>query len=418
MGNWRGSARVLYCESNADGTIGGSHYCLLHLVENLDRSQFEPLVVFYDNHALVGRFRAAAETIVMDRSEPVAWGQAAGQRWWGLPVALARRTANLLRFARTVARHVRFLKRNRVALVHQNNSITRHHDWMCAALLAGVPCIASERGLNSRYSILDRAIARRLHLIIPMSHWIRRHMVERGVSPANIRVMYDGLDPAAVRITRSPESLRTTYGVRPDQPVVGIVGNIREWKGQEAVVRAMIEVVKVHPDVVCFFVGAATEGDKPYQDRLDALIAEAGIAANVRFTGYQPDPASFVNMMQFVLHASVQPEPFGMVVLEAMAQRKPVIGSRAGGVVEMVVEGETGYTFPPEDWAHLAARMTELLGAPELARRLGEAGYERLMRSFTLRRYMDEIQSVYRAALNRVPSADESDEVGLATGKS
>ena len=75
--------------------------------------------------------------------------------------------------------------------------------------------------------------------------------------------------------------------------------------------------------------GAATEGDKPYQDRLDALIDEAGIAANVRFTGYQPDPASFVNMMRFVLHASVQPEPFGMVVLEAMAQRKPVIGSPA-----------------------------------------------------------------------------------------
>ena len=65
---------VLYCESNVDGTIGGSHYCLLYLVENLDRRAFTPIVRFYEDHALVPRFRDAAETIVQPRRPPVSWG--------------------------------------------------------------------------------------------------------------------------------------------------------------------------------------------------------------------------------------------------------------------------------------------------------------------------------------------------------
>ncbi len=221
--------------------------------------------------------------------------------------------------------------------------------------------------------------------------------------PDNIRVLYDGLDPARVKPARTPEVLRKEYGVRPDQPVIGIVGNIRVWKGQETVVRALIEVLKVHPDVVCFFVGASTPGDKPYQDTLNAIVADAGMAANVRFVGYQADPASFVNMMSIVVHASVEPEPFGMVVLEAMAQRRPIVGSRAGGVVEMVIDGETGFTFTPGDARDLARRLIELLSDPQRATQMGEAGYQRLLDAFSIRQYMDGIHAAYRAVLDRQP---------------
>lgn len=398
--------KVLYLESCEDGTIGGSHYCLLHLLEGLDRTRFEPVVLFYESHALVQKFRTVAETLVCSHTHmPVHWGS--GRSWVFMPVVLVRRAVNFVKFARTVAGHISFLKRNKIALVHQNNSITRHREWMCAAFLAGVPCVVSERGLNATYSQLDRAYARGVALVIPMSRWIMDHMVERHVSPRNIRVMYDGLDPDTIKITRSAEAIRATYHIRPDQPVIGIVGNIREWKGQETVVRAVIEVAKVFPDVVCFFVGAATPGDKPYVDRLHALIEESGIEANIRFTGYQSDPASFMNMMRLVVHASVQPEPFGMVVLEAMAQHKAVIGSRAGGVIEMVVEGKTGYTFPPGDARVLSAHITELLGNPARTAQMGEEGYKRLMSSFTLQHYMEEIHAAYCAILSKSPLPED-----------
>ncbi len=379
---------VLYCESNTDGTIGGSHYCLVYLVENLDRSAFTPLVTFYEEHALVPRFKATAETLVLPQLDTVKGGFP--------PI---RRAINLIRWIRRVSSYVSFLKARQIALVHQNNSIRRHHDWMVASLIAGVPYIVHERGINDYYSWLERQLSKRAAMVIPMSRAIMDIMVEHGVPPDNIRVLYDGLDPARVKPARTPESLRTEYGVRPDHAVIGIVGNVREWKGQETVVRALIEVLKAQPNTVCFFVGAASAADADYQAKLNKIIADAGIGDHVRFTGYQSDPASFVNMMSVVVHASIQPEPFGRVVLEAMAQRKPIIGSRAGGVVEMVVEGKTGYTFPPGDSAELAKRLIELLQDPAKAVAMGEAGYARLLESFTIREYMDGIHRVYRSIL-------------------
>ena len=394
-------ARILYCESNVDGTIGGSHYCLLHLIENLDRSEFEPIALFYEPHALLDRFRATAETLVLEPHAPVRWGRRGG--WRAAPMVLARRLMNSGKFLKTVVDRVAFLRSRRIDLVHLNNSITRHHDWMCAALVAGIPCLTHERGLNPRYTAADRWHAGRLAIVISSSRWILDHMVQRGVSARNMRVLYDGVDPKSRIVTRSAATLRQTWGLESHQPVVGIVGNIREWKGQETVVRAMIEVARERPDVVCFFVGASTPADQPYRDRLDRLIADARIEANVRFTGYQTDVPSFVNLMDFVIHASVQPEPFGMVVLEAMAQRKAVLGSRAGGVVEMVVEGETGYTFPPGDAVSVAARMLELFRDPDRARAMGEAGYSRVLSSFTLDGYMSQIRQTYQAVLGRQP---------------
>lgn len=394
--------KILYCESNVDGTIGGSHYCLLWLVENLDRAAFEPLVVFYESHALVPRFQQVAATLILPKPNPVTWG-AGASGLVTLPMQLIRRSVNAALFLGRVFRYCAFLRRHEIALVHQNNSVKRHHDWMLAAKLVGVPCVAHERGINDFYSWSDRKLASGLAQIVPASKSIMGFMIAGGVRPANIRVLYDGLDPTRVKPARTPDTLRQDYRLRADQQVIGIVGNIRQWKGQAIVVRALIEVLKVHPDVVCFFVGASTSGDKAYQDELDAEIARAGIGANVRFTGYQSDPASFVNLMAVVVHASVAPEPFGMVVLEAMAQRKPVIGSRAGGVVEMVVEGKTGYTFPPGDHVELARRLIELLGNPSLAAQMGNAGHQRLLDSFTIEGYMTGIHAVYRSILDNSP---------------
>jgi glycosyltransferase involved in cell wall biosynthesis len=359
-------------------------------------------VVFYEEHALVPRFKETAETMVLPQAEPVSWGGET-RGVVGALLRLARRAVNLAKFVRRVFGYVSFLKQHEIALVHQNNSIKRHHDWMLAALLAGVPYIAHERGINEHFSWLDRTLGRRAAMIIPMSKSIMGFMVDGGVSPDNIRVLYDGLDPLRVKPVRTPLALRQEYGLRPDQRAIGIVGNVRVWKGQETVVRALIEVVRVHRDVVCFFVGAPTAGDKEYQDTLNRLIAAAGITEHVRFTGYQSDPSSFVNLMSIVMHASIAPEPFGMVVLEAMAQHKPIIGSRAGGVVEMVVEGETGYTFPPGDHMELAARLIELLGDPARAAQMGDAGYRRLLESFSIEQYMKGIHSVYHSILDQRP---------------
>jgi glycosyltransferase involved in cell wall biosynthesis len=408
--------RVLYCESNVDGTIGGSHYCLLYLIENLDQTRFEPIVIFYQDHPLVARFRESAETLVLDKPTPFTLGPLRRgfhrrQPILALPLTFVQRSINFAGWVALVRRYVRFLRERNIRIVHLNNSIIRHHDWMAAALTSGTPCIAHERGINRSYSAASRFFSKRMHGVISMSKSIRDFMVAGKVDDTNIHVIYDGINPAKLRREKDADAVRAQLGLSTDRPVIGIVGNVRHWKGQEVVIKAAARLVDRHPTLACLIVGATAPVDQPYEDRLRALVRERGLESNVIFCGYQKFPADFVNVMDVVVHASVEPEPFGMVVLEAMGMRKPLIGSRAGGVPEMVVEGVTGFTFPPGDDETLASRLDELLRDPARARAMGEAGHDRVVRDFSVEKYADEVEAFYddllagRTPVVREPSA-------------
>ena len=412
----RQPVRVLYCESNVDGSVGGSHSCLLNLVGSLDRERYQPIVVFYEAHSLLDRFQQVATTMVLPQDRPVRWGER-GRIPTAIPAIAARRAINAIGVVQSITGKTAFIRKHGIGLVHLNNSLTRHHEWMCAARLARVPCIVHERGLP-KYGPSDRFWSRRLPLIVPMSRWIGRAMVEQGVAAGRIRVMYDGVDPERLTVERSPEQLRQHLGIRPGQPVIGIVGNIREWKGQETVVRALRPVVDRHPDLVCLFVGAAVAVDQQFKQRLDGLIMEIGLLDNIRFTGYQRDVPSFVNLMRFMIHASTVPEPFGMVVLEAMALKKAVIGSRAGGVIEMVTDGETGFTTPAGDAPALAARMLDLLADESRTTEMGRRGHRRVVEHFSLRRYANDVQASYDAiqAGRPVTTGDPIDAASAPSG--
>lgn len=403
--------RVLFCESNVDGTIGGSHYCLLYLVENLDLSRFEPIVVFHQDNPLVARFRETAETLVLERPAPFTLGPlrrglAKRQPLLALPLVLAQRTVNLGGWLALVRRYGQFLRARRIGIVHLNNSIVRHHDWMAAALTTGTPCITHERGINRSYPATAKWYAKRLRGIISMSQSIRDYMIAGQVDVSRVHVMYDGIDPAKLRREKDPDTVRRELGLAPGRPVIGIVGNVRHWKGQEVVVRAAARLAGKYPDLACLIVGATAPVDQPYEASLRALARDKGIERNVIFCGYQKYPADLVAVMDVVIHASVEPEPFGMVVLEAMGMRKPLIGSRAGGVPEMVVEGVTGYTFPPGDDAELAARVDELLADPARARAMGEAGHARVVADFSVEKYARQVEAFYDEILaGRTPLA-------------
>jgi glycosyltransferase involved in cell wall biosynthesis len=398
--------RVLYCESNVDGTIGGSHYCLLYLVEGLDKTRFEPIVVFHQDNPLVPRFRESAETLVLERPAPyvpAALRSPMARRypWLFLPVRLAQRAVNFFSFMALIERYMTLLRARRIQIVHLNNSIIRHHDWMLAAMLTRTPALTHERGINRWYSRASKLFSRRLRAVISMSKSIRDFLVSGGVDTSNVRVLYDGVTPSALRITREPAAIRQSLDIGPSDKVIGIVGNVRRWKGQEVVVRALPAIVAQHPSTVCLIVGAPADSaaDRAYVAHLQSLVRELGVERNVRFLGYQKHPHDFVNVMDVVLHASIEPEPFGMVVLEAMAMRKPMVGSRAGGVPEMVVEGVTGYTYPPGDSAELAERVNALLADPQAARALGEAAYTRVVAHFSADQYVRDVESFYRAIL-------------------
>jgi glycosyltransferase involved in cell wall biosynthesis len=395
--------RILFCESNVDGTVGGSYYSLLFLVRGLDPSRYRALVVFYNDHSLVPAFReAGADVRIWERPSSLSFGR--GLTGWlrpvGLLVGVLRKALNFWNgLVHGVLKRAWFLRRQNVHLVHLNNSIQSSHDWMLAALITRTACVCHERGINTHYGSLSRFLGRRLDAIICISGAVRTAMISAGAGFPNLATIHNGLDPTALRFQLDPEELRQAFGLPAGAPLLCMVGNIKPWKGQETVVRAMAEVTKTFPTASCLLVGDTSPSDREYESFLHQLIESHGLSQRVIFTGFQKYPADFMRLVDIVLHTSVQPEPFGRVLLEAMACRKPIIGAHAGAVPEIIEEGTTGLTFAPGDAAALAGAIAALLGDPARASEMGEQGYRRLLAEFPISRNIESTQKLYDAAL-------------------
>lgn len=391
--------RVLYVEGNPDGTVGGSFILMMDLILGLDRRRFEPIAIFrFENHVAQQLRAAGVEVIIVPVRTPLTFRS----RWMAVPLAPIKKLVNFFGgFVAPALRYAAFLRKRRIDLVNLNNSITRNHPWMVAALIARTPCITHEMGINSSYSALSRFLGRRLGAVISLSHAIHDAMKSRDADLHNVVVIHCGIDVSRYRQLESPGDLRHKHGIPANAPVIGVVGNLRGWKGQETIVRATGILRTRYPAIRCVLAGGATPADADYVERMKAIIAELGIESQVLFVGFQQNAIDYMRMMDVVAHTSTSPEPFGIVTLEAMSLGKPLVSTTIGGPAEVVVNGVTGILVEPGKPELLAEAVARLLDDPQAAAKMGERGRRRLHEEFSLEKNLRRTLEVYERVLGQ-----------------
>jgi len=188
------------------------------------------------------------------------------------------------------------------------------------------------------------------------------------------------------------------HGVDPERPIMAAVSRYDIHKNQGTIIKAFKrykEEYKPDPAPYLLFVGNSADDDPEGDAMLETLKEQAGDDPDIRFMVNVPDNdrviGSLLRLCRMFIHIATR-EGFGLVVTEAMWQGAPVIGSRAGGIVEQVEDGETGYLVEPMDVDTVAGRMHALMADPELARALGQRGHSRVRQRFLIpelvRRYV------------------------------
>ena len=179
------------------------------------------------------------------------------------------------------------------------------------------------------------------------------------------------------------EAAGAALDLPPGTPVVGLVGRLQPWKGQDRLLGAQ---ALLHERGHCFHTvivgGDAYELSPEYAGSLPPLIRRLGLADSVTMTGQVPDAGPFIERMDILVNAS-DPEPFGIVLLEAMARGVAVVAVDSGGPAEFIEHGGTGMLAASGEPRALADALEPLLASPALRRELGEAGRERFLRDFT-----------------------------------
>jgi glycosyltransferase involved in cell wall biosynthesis len=221
-----------------------------------------------------------------------------------------------------------------------------------------------------------------------------------------VHVVYNAVDLARFAPEGESVDLDRLAGMAPP-PVgatrVGLVATLGWWKGHEVFLRA---IASLPPDlpVRAYVIGGPlyeTAGSQRTIDELRALAVELGIAERVGFTGFVEDAASVMRSLDVVVHASTEPEPFGLVIAEAMACGRAVVASRAGGAAELIHPEEDALGHAPGDTAGLSAQIRRLVEDEALRARLGIAGRAVAEARFDRTRLAAELVPIYRAARER-----------------
>lgn len=383
--------RILFVEASIGGVLGGSLTGILQLIERLDRRRFAPALALYETKDVIPALEAAGVPVhVLPPLPPEPSG--AGRR--GLLGRAWLRTHELARVVAPRARALaRLFRRAQPDLVYLANGITTNLDGVIAAALTGVPIMVHEKGLR-RLGPVERFLSRWVDTVVGMTDEITAYIQAKGARARCFLTVYDGIDCEQFA-PGGGAAVRREFGIPADAPLVGIVGHLQRWKGQLLVVEAVAAARARHPELRCLIVGGVHRLGEEYAAEVRARIAEAGLAGLVILTGARRDVAACMDAMDVVIHSSIRPEPFGRVLIEAMALGRPVIAPRLGGPREIVVDGETGLLVAPRDAGALAGAIVALVADPERRRAMGRAGRARVDRVFDIRRHVDAMERIF-----------------------
>ena len=375
-------ARVLFVEASSGGVVGGSLSGLYHLIRGMDRDQFQVGMVLYERKGIepdladlgvqvyhVHRRRLRKEHALL-QSDGYRRAKRVGAVRSGLQ--LGRQTLRLLaEDLPAAAALARVIRRERADVVHLGNGLRANFDGILACLLTRTPMRLPHQGVREVQR--PRALGEPAHGHGRV-HDARHPRLLQGAGHAS-RVRRGWSTTPWTRNGWSrrarPRRCAPSSASRPSALCVGILGNIQEWKGQRVVVEAMAKIAAEHPTAHCLIVGGVHRAGEEYAAALRRRCSELGLDGRVHFVGFREDVPDVIHALDVVVHASVRPEPFGRVILEGMLMGKPVVATAAGGVTELIEDGETGFLVPPGDVDALAQRLHRLLAAPDLRRAVG-----------------------------------------------
>lgn len=368
-----GRLRVLFVQGA--GIRAGAERALMARLRHLPEHGIEPTVAFLSG----GPFRDEVEAA-------------------GVPTIRLAEVSQLRRAGRSVAsvRGLADLTRERADVIEGcGEKMSVLAGW--SARFARRPCVFNLQdgpARDPRATAVQLAAAAGRHdaVVVPSSWMARQFPSSWRLAPTVI--------PNALVLEDLPQrgsDIRGHAGWAAETPVIGLFGRLVRWKGAEVLVRAAAALADRNPDLRFVLAGGTLYGLEPdFSDQVHALARDLGVEDRILMTGHREDALELMLDCDVICHCSLEPEPFGMVVVEAMALGKPVIATRTGGPEEVIEHLRTGILVDPGDPGALASAMAELMADPGRRRTLGEAAQRDVEARFSSQAVAGPLAALYR----------------------
>ena len=221
-----------------------------------------------------------------------------------------------------------------------------------------------------------------------------------GAGGNRVRVVPNGVDIAPDPLGPADrKALRATFGVPPDAMLVGVFSRLSPWKGQAEAVRA----IALRPGAYCLLAGDALFGETEYVDMLRRLVADLGLGDRVRFLGHRGDVPDLMRMVDVMVHPSLDPEPFGRTLVEAMLCGTPVVATDAGAAREILADGAAGLLVRPGSPEEIAKALAAIADDPKATEARVARGRLRALDAYTEQAMRARVAAVVTETRRDVP---------------
>ncbi len=290
----------------------------------------------------------------------------------------------------------RIMRRERPELAHLHSRRGADLWGGIAARLAGVPAILTRRVDNPeprawvglKYRLYDR--------VVSISEGIRQVLIDEGLAPSRVTCVHSAVDTECYRPGCADRALLAReLGLSGDGPVLAVVAQLIARKGHRYLLEALPGILGAVPGAQVVFFGRG-----PLEAALRAEVERAGLTEQVHFAGFRDDLERLLPCLDLVVHPA-EMEGLGVSLLQAAACGVPMVAFPAGGIPEIVREGENGHLLPVGDVAGLRARIIELLQNPEQAGEMGRRGRELVERAFSIDSMVRGNLAVYRGLVGK-----------------
>ena len=401
---------ILYVHAN-NRDIGGADYCLFKLASELDKTRFRAVVIL------------SRRTQIFDLYEKE------GIKTHIIDMERIKKSYNPLYLLKLVYKSfftIRILRRiirnEQVDLIHGNDLLDIYGP--VAARLENKPSTQYVRWILESPGWLKKMITSLVYRLNTCVMTVSDAVAEKMFAPgrkirSRVVTCYDWIDMAKVGHENSGSRIRSEYGFSDTTPLVGCVGRLEHWKGQDVFIRAAALVHRQVPGAWFLVVGGEVEGRgrESFGDMCRELANGLGLGDQIIFTGHRKDIAHIMESLNVFVHASVTPDPLPGVVMEAMACGTPVVGADAGGVPEEMADRQTGYLYRPGDPKQMAQKIIKLLEDPPKAEQMGLAGQKRVRTVFEKKRLCRRIENIYEKMIHEYhDSGRKIENTSLMTG--
>ncbi len=357
-------------------SVGGTELATLRIAQGVKGEEFRNTIFHFSDADVIGEMFAEEgfETAVYQAVEPSY-----------------RHPKNFLRASYSLSQEFR---RKNINLVHCADLLAAYYTAL-AGRMAGVPVLCHIRNRFAELSRRDKSFLFAVNRFAFVSHDTWKHFGYK-VSARRGVVVYDGIETTATNVAEAKESVRRKYGISENAKVIGMVARVAPQKDYATLIRAASRIIAADKNVRFLIVGdysgAATL--REHYEEVKLMLAASDVARYFIFTDFQSNVVQFFDAMDiFVLSTHFEGLP--LVILEAMAQGKPVIATAVDGIPEIVRHEKNGLLHRHEDDAQLSEQILALLRDEALAKRLGEAGRQAVKTDWSRERFASDMKNLY-----------------------